>query len=297
MSDTDYTVTASVSYYAETKHGGTGAPLDVRTRGRAAVLLSKAHIRPQEWPGVIWCEGASVLKVSKGGHCDAVGGGERSAVKGFSEESRRRLMVVIGQVRRDADLPLFITLTYPASFPDVKDSKRHLKMWLQRLARAFPGHGSIWKLEPQDRGAPHYHLLTWGCDTWGLREFVPQAWFEVAGGGDQKHLLWHQGRCGNRNVNCVQQVRSFRGVWSYASKYLGKTFEVDGWQSAGRYWGVVNPGNVPFGEVRSGLLARADAVQIQRYQRRFAHMRARGRSMTTFCDADQWVQKLVISKD
>ena len=47
-------------------------------------------------------------------------------------------------------------------------------------------------------------------------------------------------------------MNSFKGVWFYASKYLGKTFEVAGWNSkwTGRYWAVAAPENIPFGELR-----------------------------------------------
>jgi len=246
-----------------------------------------------KYPTVEWCEGASILTTSKGGHCDLIGGGLRTYIQGFSNASRYRLLKVIGKVKRDSPLPQFITLTYPYDFPNARESKHHLNAFIRRLKRRFLNAGLIWKLEPQERGAPHYHILIWGCDLQELKDFVPQAWFEIAGGGDRLHKLWHLGKCGNGNQHCVQQVKSFRGVWAYASKYLGKTFAVEGWKMAGRFWGVVNPEGIPFGEVRSGKVERHEAVQIQRYQRRFSHMRSRGRSMTTFCDADQWVDRLV----
>jgi hypothetical protein len=130
-----------------------------------------------------------------------------------------------------------------------------------------------------------------------MQAWIPGAWFAIAGGGDYRHLAWHKGLCGNGNKHCVQQVRSWRGVWAYAAKYLGKTFEIESWERAGRYWGVVNPGNIPFGEIQIRELARSEAVQIQRYQRRSAGIKSRGkkqpRSVITFCDADQWVEKLI----
>jgi hypothetical protein len=257
--------------------------------------LSMLHIRPLDWPGVSWCKGASLLKVSKGGHCEAPEGGIRGDIRGFSNDSRRRLMFTIAQVRRDAPLPVFVTLTYPNTFPTARDSKKHLAAWLRRLRRAYPGVGLIWKLEPQERGAPHYHMLVWGAELQELRGFVPGAWFDVAGNGDRLHLLWHEGKCGNGNVHCCQAVRSWRGVWSYASKYLGKTFEVVGWDKPGRYWAVVNKSAIPFGEMQRQEVSYRDAVTLQRYQRRFSHRKSRGRSLTTFCDADQWVNRLVIN--
>ncbi len=277
-------------------HGGEppGAPGRVSGGGAAATAgpLSKLHIRPQDWPGVYWCEGASILKVSKGGHCAAPEGGPRAEITGFSADSRRRLLYTIGRIQRGAQLPWFVTLTWPNEFPSARDSKRHLAAFLRRLKRAFPGMGLIWKLEPQQRGAPHYHMLVWGagCE---LMVFVPKAWYDVAGGKDYNHYLWHAGCLGNKH--CCQPVRSWRGVWNYAAKYLGKIFEVSGWDRPGRYWAVVNRHNIPFGQERMQEVTRTTAVQVQRYQRRFSGLKQKGRSLTTFCDADQWIDRLDIA--
>jgi hypothetical protein len=212
---------------------------------------------------------------------------------------------MIAKVRRDAKLPMFVTLTYPDEFPDPAESKVHLDNFEKRLKRAFPKAGALWKVEPQKRGAPHYHCLVWGVPFIWLSSFVPQAWYEIAGGGDPKHLAWHEGRCGHGNKHCVQEVRSFKGVWFYAAKYLGKTFEVAGWNKkwTGRYWGVMAPENIPFGEMRELVITRQKAVQIMRYERRFARSwkgrdkkkyspKGDRRSLAIFCDASQWAERL-----
>jgi len=253
--------------------------------------LSTAHICPR----IEWNAGASLLSVKNGQISEAVGGGVRGKVKGFSRGSRRRLMQTIARIRKDADLPNFITLTYPERFPTPKESKRDLRAFCKRLERMFPDIGYIWKLEPQERGAPHYHMLTWGASTEELLRFVAPAWFEIAGQGDYKHLLFHLGAFAGSKP-CVSQVRSFRGVWSYASKYLGKTFEVAGWdeQETGRFWGVANRGKIPFGESMVMFITSKDAHEWMRYQRRFARLKSRDyKSITIFCTADQWVNRVL----
>lgn len=272
-------------------------PARVPYQGGAGVPLSKAHITPY----VEYRAGASLLKAHRGGEKpEQVGGGLRGAIVGFSDNARRRLLYMVAGVRRDAVLPLFVTLTYPNIFPDPKTSKRHLDIFIKRIRRVFPGVGLIWKLEPQQRGAPHYHLLVWGCDLAQLMQFVPQAWYEIAGGGDHKHLLWHGGMLGNGNVHCVQQVNSFKGVMAYASKYLGKTFEVAGWEQVwtGRFWGVVNQPNIPLGELVEEEVTKNKALEFIRYQRRFTGFKnfRSNKSLTTFCDADQWIEKVLNKK-
>lgn len=253
--------------------------------------LSKVHISPF----IEYRAGGSLLKAHRGGISEAPKGGKRGAIGGFSSAARRRLMYFIASVKRDAGLPLFITLTYPEEFPDPKQSKKHLDIFFKRLQRAHPEHGTVWKLEPQERGAPHFHLMTWGCDLLELMRFVPQAWYEIAGGGDYKHFIWHSGEFGNQH--CVQQVRKFEGVRNYASKYLGKTFEVAGWseQWTGRFWGVINRSNIPLGELIQEEVTEAKALELLRYERRFAGLNKfrSNKSLTIFCDASQWIEKVL----
>jgi len=288
------------AYAIEQPSDGGEEPRGVARRVRAEGLpLSKPHITPF----VERRAGASLLRASVGGvKPDQVGGGIRGVIAGFSVDARRRLMYLIAGVEREAVLPLFLTLTYPAIFPDPKTSKRHLDIFIKRLRRAFPGIGLIWKLEPQERGAPHYHIMTWGCDLKSLQEFVPLAWFDIAGGGDMKHLTWHRG--GFDNQHCVQQVNSFRGVWNYAAKYLGKTFDVAGWSDkwTGRYWGVVNQENVPLGELVREEVTKKKAQELIRYMRRFQKSTKKSKkkkkyrsnkTRTQFCDADQWIEKIL----
>lgn len=253
--------------------------------------LSTAHISPR----IEWNAGASLLKVKNGQVSEQVGGGIRGNVKGFSKGSRRRLMQTIARIRQDAELPNFITLTYPERFPSPKESKKHLDIFQKRLRRMFPNIGAIWKLEPQERGAPHYHMLAWGQETEELLRFVAKSWFEIAGNGDMKHLLFHLGVFKDSKP-CVSKVRSFRGVWSYASKYLGKTFEVAGWdeKETGRFWGLLGRENVPFGEPMTMFITLKDAHQWMRYQRRFAGLKGRDyKSITIFCKSDQWVNRII----
>ena len=199
----------------------------------------------------------------------------------------------IASVKRKAKLPVFVTLTYPKSFPEPKQSKKHLKEFIRRIKRTFPMAGIIWKLEPQKRGAPHYHLLVWGSSEKNLRAWVPTAWHDIAGGGDPLHLLWHEGKL--KNKHCVNAVYSFKGVWAYASKYLGKTFEVAGWDSkaVGRFWAVVKPDNIPFGEPMKKDISRAEAVQGIRCIKRVIHAKKRSYpSLSMFCDSQQWIDRV-----
>jgi len=262
--------------------------------GSAAVALSNAHIRRKTSSKVIFREGSSFYSVSRPVSKVTEARGVRSSIKGFSTASRRRLLYKIAGIRRDAELPCFVTLTYPNEFPTIERAKRDLKIFIQRLKYKFSCSG-IWKLEPQERGAPHYHCLIWGVDEGELLDFVAYTWYEIAGNGDRNHLKFHLGLLPNSKP-CVSKVRSWRGVWAYASKYLGKTFEVAGWEGkwTGRFWG--SWGDLPQGELRELEIPDRLAIISMRYQRRFSNLkRFSPCKVTTFCDADQWFSRVIVN--
>ena len=53
----------------------------------------------------------------------------------------------------------FITLTYQQQDQAADASKRDLEKFLKRFERKYGPTWLLWKLEPQKRGTPHYHLL------------------------------------------------------------------------------------------------------------------------------------------
>lgn len=159
----------------------------------------------------------------------------RGTVREFSRKSRTRLQqtlcaMPIDHVSRGV---LFVTLTYPAKYPgEWAVWKRQIDNWLHRLRRRLPRSAGVWKLEPQTRGAPHFHLLMIGAP-FMAKEWLSRSWYEIVGSGDPKHLA--------AGTN-VQLARSHRGVVAYAAKYTAKRNELPAdWQDGvGRYWGVFN---------------------------------------------------------
>lgn len=189
--------------------------------------LSTAHIPPEEGntrgkvenDGAkleVW-RGASRVKVSHEKiKVTQFGGGIRGKVGLFSRQSKKRLMDLLSTLDKQ-EKPLFLTLTYPAEWAnDSKVWKKDLENFCKRMTRKYSKSSLIWKLEPQKRGAPHYHLMVWGLTYYQLLCFASTAWYEVVGSGDEKHL-----QAGTR----VERIRSWRGVRSYAAKYLGKIIE------------------------------------------------------------------------
>jgi hypothetical protein len=162
---------------------------------------------------------------------EGMGQSKRGKVRGFSRKSRQRFLAFVAMLRKDA-LPLFVTLTYPEWWPvEWQTWKDDLDKFIKNhVMRKWPGAAVIWKLEPQERGAPHFHLMIWGVP-YMPKEWLAETWYKVAGTNDPKHL-----QAGTR----VERARSFRGVMCYAGKkYMGKEVTLPaGWEHVGRFWGA-----------------------------------------------------------
>jgi len=207
------------------------------------------------------------ISLSNFGYHSVFGVHERGEVVGFSKKSRSRLMSKIAKVNKNW-MPVFVTLTYPDNFPgQFEVYKRDLDNFFRSFFRQFPKAGVIWKLEYQSRGAAHYHLLVWGVNVADLLEFVPSTWHRIAASDDPLHLQWHLGLLGNGNQHCVQAVRSWHGVKSYASKYFSK---IEGQETyhGGRVWGV--RGNVPFSKIIEFTIDMKTALAFRRAFRRWS---------------------------
>jgi len=165
-------------------------------------------------------------------------------------------------------------------FPTARASKRDLDVFCKRLEREYPEVFGFWKLEPQKRGAPHYHLLMAVGDCVSgsrrdllneLEEWIPAAWCDVVGSDDDKHRAFHF----RHRDKVVTPVRSTNGVMCYAGKYVGKPAEEltdkGEWEHAGRWWGVINQkGLSQFTWARAKRVSRSTWMAIRRLFRRVA---------------------------
>jgi hypothetical protein len=203
-------------------------------------------------------------------------GGRRGRIKMFSRASARRLARYI--LSLDEPPALFATLTYPARYSTPQEAKVHMHTFSKRFRRKFPSCWFVWHLEPQRRGAPHFHLAMGGPLprlAW-FRRWISLAWYQVVGSGDERHY-----RAGTN----VEKVTSHRGLVAYLCKYLAKPVETlpEGWQTPGRWWGIVGRGNLP---PRPCVIAKLDfcqAAQLRRLLRRWLRSISRNRKVGSLC--------------
>lgn len=173
---------------------------------------------------------------------EQVGGGLRRHITEFSRGSRRRLMNDVYSINFDrVELPYFVTLTYHDEWPsEAAEWKAQVKALARRLERTWGHLAYYWRLEFQERGAPHLHLLLWFEDSSShishpverIRRFrnnVAWAWNEIVDPSDHDHL---------EAGTSVEPCRNLRHLTGYLSKYVAKTEQIQTPPAGiGRVWG------------------------------------------------------------
>ena len=123
-----------------------------------------------------------------------------------------------------------------------------------------------------------------------LAEWISLTWASVVKSDDPRHI-----RAG---TNC-EIVRTSEGVLSYASKYIAKA-DTAAVGPVGRYWGIFNRTELPWGELVSievdgdaaYRIRRIAAHYINKNRKRRRLRLASGRGLSVFCTANQWARLL-----
>jgi hypothetical protein len=219
-------------------------------------------------------------RIVSGGHPV---GGRRGAITGFSRASARRLrerMVVARPAEAGDFIRVGLTLTIPGDVafegdylaPDyLKETQRTWDAFRISLARAFPSVGWFWRVEMQQRRAPHWHLVglvplsLFGLsrgDGWALLSNRSKRWREtpwgqawvsfeahVCGLWLRRLLSWDDEGSGlarallpgasshAAHLELVSGSSGIRYVCDHESKHKQAQL---GWR--GRQWGIVNQG-------------------------------------------------------
>lgn len=205
------------------------------------------------------------------------GGGRREAISGFSASSRRTLLALVNSIDVEAlagATNFFVGLTFPGD-PKwntfcPRAAKEMLRAFIKRHRRAWGPLPIIWKLEPQKRGAPHFHLIVFGLPKvfcWNdYRAWIARNWYEVVGSDEPAHF---------RSGYSATKLESWGGVLSYAAKYVAKVCGSN-WVNPGRFWGVEGRKLLPIRFKVQEVPGRR-AVVMRRQLRRLAEHQKTGR--------------------
>jgi len=191
----------------------------------------------------------------------------RAEVTTFSHKSRKRMLDMIAtldsdQLENSPVRPRFITLTYIRNMQNQRVIARDLKVFTQRLVRLAPKSVIVWRVERQERGAWHAHLI-WINGIHYDKGQLARDWNDVTG-----EPLHQNGRPAFTRIESLQ---NHAHVMRYVAKYVAKVgSDAHGFNSVpystarpknestmnpyhnvnqGRHWGVVNRMYLPLAPI------------------------------------------------
>lgn len=168
-------------------------------------------------------------------------------------------------------------------------AKEYLWALLARIQRRWPTVSGYWRLEYQERGAAHFHLVLFGLPWWDKSD-LQRVWGGIVGEV--------------RPFTRIEAVRHWRGVLAYVGKYLGKrgpgldsSAYLDA--SPGRFWGTFNEKCIPVAVLTCRVLPFGDgkwfhAVRRSARRKWAGVSRRYGCGFTLYTDRpDVWMHYLV----
>lgn len=169
---------------------------------------------------------------------------KRGEITHFSEDARRRLRKTVHALDRDA-ASLFVTLTWHEHLPTPEEAHAALDRFWKRMRQRFPEAAALWKMEPQDRGFPHFHLLLYGVD-WIDPQWISALWHDCTQETSQAH------RTSGVDLEWIRGGQDGK-LQSYLATYFGKGEEWpeeagEDWRKPGRFWGRLEKKNLPVAE-------------------------------------------------
>jgi len=200
---------------------------------------------------------------------------------------------------------IFITLTYGQKFPDIETAKYHLELFIAKLKYRFPKLAGVWRIELQERGAPHFHLLMTYLPFIDKKEICIM-WEKIIG-KEYRNNSKPFGGSRRKTFTRIELCKTKKKVMAYLGKYVAKKTEepqsgdsgfntIAYRQICGKHWGIIGRENLPYAPLRQVEFDGNSSVfyQFRRSCRnfyRFLSVRRADVGLTLFCgDAYQWLK-------
>ena len=169
-----------------TSNGGkqSGSAAQAATPARSARVvagaargLSNAHIRSllclsKQFAQVELWRGGSLVHCQRKAEFFADAGGKRGKIRGFSRQSRSRMIATQAKIRWNTNYPpQFMGNTCPDRVPEADQVIRAWSRFSRRFERRFPAGALLWRKEIMNRKSgvsvgqwvPHYHSFAYNC--------------------------------------------------------------------------------------------------------------------------------------
>jgi hypothetical protein len=192
-------------------------------------------------------------------------GGDRQAITHFSRRSRKHLLDTFAIMQWYGHTATFITLTYHDDLPTAEQAKTHLRAFLKRVFRRFGEVPVVWRLEPQARGAWHFHLIAVDLPYYHWKECLKD-WREVTGDPTITNIK-------------LEFCYTSKQVRCYVAKYVAKVAPQSNLDTAanlaadhfpGRFWGIENRKNITWAQIIEVISSTMDGLHdFKRAARRY----------------------------
>lgn len=196
--------------------------------------------------------------------------GDRKASLSFSGSSARRLSRLLASLSFKG--AIFLTLTQsPGKTP--QEAKLALDCFFKQLKRDAPLASAIWRMEKQQNGSPHFHILVFGLSLECLFKWNPcDQWRDQIG-------------C-KVSPSCInmQYINTNTGAFLYIVGHGTKKNQTWPGQAVGRYWGKHNNANLPYAEEKQIIFQPGEKEFLRRYWERSEARRVKWLSIRYPCN-------------
>lgn len=189
------------------------------------------------------------------------GNAKRKKVQGLSNKARTRLIRFLATIGR-GDQGWFVTLTYWRFSEDWNEWKRDLHTFIKTLRRFADGVCGVWRLEFQERGAPHFHLLLWfgvPVDHAELDAHCRDAWLRIIDQDAPETRAY---------AVTVDPIMDMQSSAFYLSLYQSKDKNDRKDIQTGRLWGVIGREHLQTEPFREVGMDERQMQQLRRFVRR-----------------------------
>jgi len=205
----------------------------------------------------------------------------RGRVAGMSRKARRRLLLSLAMVAR-CDPCVFVTLTYRDCVEDSERYRKDFNWYGVELRRRFPHCCGFWRLQFQERGAAHFHLLLWLGSSESedeVNSWSSELWCRITGDNSPAHR-----EHGSKTVDCGP---NFRATGFYLALYQGRDEQDRTDIHTGRTWGIIGRKFLDLSPLVKTEMTDQDAIRFHRVLR--GHYKSRNRET---CARSGWFKGL-----
>lgn len=193
--------------------------------------------------------------------------GIKQRLAGWSRKSRNHLDRQLRCVMRPDMQPYMLTLTSQEYSEDTQVYHDQVDHFMISFERRYPGCSIFWRLEFQQRGAPHWHLLIWFAEDEPplLPEdegWIAQTWYNIVG-GDPSVLEYGTKLTDASDGLYAEKLKNYLKSFHHL-----KADQVRDDIYTGRYWGIRNKKGLNMNPMAYGSLTYRGLVKIRRVARK-----------------------------